>query len=269
MCANEVVRLRLGDVSGRLLKGLVLSPGSWVAWRAPTPALPIDELITSMSRRNTTPRLLSPPELRERKIDCPYFGARWAIALAVEAAATEAAVDPVEMAERWRGYEEAACQAAAANAAIAGSLLNSRPSPRLPFIDAPELTCAYAKTREIQHARYYEIIAEQAQRWRQIYRQTRGDPFDLWRVVFAAQLAFTWLALTNVMPARNEGFTDFIETAYASIDDKMPEVSWERAIRHVASLDIEWERGRVMSLGAIQKIFSECLWRNPQHWTGQ
>ena len=219
---------RFGDIAARLLGGRTQPnpPPDWRCWNEPVPALPIDDLINHLVRSNAEPRLRTPPELERHGITCPFYAMRFAIAVAVDAATATAGEDPAEMAERWRVQEKAARQAAAANAVIAGSLLQSarRPEPRLPFIEAPGLISAYRTTLLLQHTKPFDRIAEDARQWRQFYQRARGEPFDVWRAVFVCELGFVWAALTGAKPARNDEFAGFIEAAYASISEE--EVSW-------------------------------------------
>lgn len=256
---TAVTRWRFGDAAARLLNGRAYSspPDNWATWKEPSPALPIDDLIADLIRRNKEPRLLSRSELKERQgVVCPYYIARFAVAAAVDAATTAAAEDPAEMAKRWRIHEKAARQAITAIAAIDETLLSaSRPAPRLPFVETPELVAAYKTVLLLRRMDSFDRIADEAQKWRRFYQQARGKPFDVWRAVFAAELGFAWAALTGALPSRNEDFTYFVAAAYASIDDELSEFSWERAIRRVVKLSLDW-RGRGMSFAETQKIFS-------------
>jgi hypothetical protein len=85
MTGNGVLHWRFGDVAARLLGGHTQPdpPTGWPCWSEPTPALPIDDLVTRLRRRNAVPRLRSPAELKERDIPCPFYAARFAIAAAV------------------------------------------------------------------------------------------------------------------------------------------------------------------------------------------
>lgn len=255
---TAVMRWRFGDAAARLLNGHAYSspPDNWATWKAPSPALPIDDLVSDLIRRNREPRLLPASELKERQgVVCPFYIARFAVAVAVDAATTAAGEDPAEMAKRWRVHEEAAHQAIAAIATIGETLLSAcRPAPRLPLIETPELVNAYKTTLLVQRMGAFERIADEAQKWRRFYQQARGKPFDVWRTVFAGELGFAWVALTGAQPTRNEDFIYFVDAAFASIDEK-PEISWERTIRRVVSLDLDW-RGRGMSFAETQKIFS-------------
>jgi hypothetical protein len=256
---DDITHWRFGDVAERLLAGHseLNPPPDWHCWTKPAPALPIDDLIARLIRRNAEPRLQSPSELKEQQnVACPFYVVRFAIAAAVDAATAMAGEEPAEMAKRWRIQEEAARQAAAANATIGEALLQSvrRPAPRLPFLETPELIGAYKTVLMLRHIGAYDRIAEDARQWREFYQRARGDPLAVWRVTFAAELGFAWSALTGAVPAQNGEFTHFIATAYDSITDGLPEVSWDRPIRRVVGLGLDWE-DRGMSFAEAQKIF--------------
>lgn len=250
----EVIRWQFGDVAARLLGGRTQPnpPSDWLCWKEPTPALSIDDQITSLIRRNAHPRLRSRSELDP--IACPYYGARFAIAVAVDAATATAGADPTEMAKRCRVQEEAARQATEAIATISETLLQSshRPEPRLPRLKSPELIGAYKTALMLRQMGTFERIAADARQWQTFYQRARGEPFDTWRLTFVAELGFAWATLTGVRPARNEWFADFIADAYASIADD--EVWWDRAIRRAVALDLDW-LGRGMSFAEAQKLF--------------
>ena len=170
---------RFGDVTARLLATQPNPPSDWPCWNEPAPALPIDDQISYMIQRNAEPRLRTPPELERHGITCPFYAMRFAIAVAVDVATATAGEDPAEMAERWRIQENAARQAAAANATIAETLLQSaRPEPRLPFLETPELISAYKTSLLLQHTKTFDRIAEDARQWRQFYLRARGEPFE-------------------------------------------------------------------------------------------
>jgi hypothetical protein len=188
----EILRWQFGDVAARLLDGRTQPnpPPDWACWKEPVPALPIDRLITGLVHRNAPPRLRLAPELESCGVSCPYFGIRFAIAVAVDAATAAAAEDPIEMTRRWHAQEQAALRTAAENATLAETLLQParRPTPRLPFIESPELIDAYKAV--LRHKSACERVAEDAQRWQQFYQHTRRrDPWDVWRMVFAAELS--------------------------------------------------------------------------------
>jgi hypothetical protein len=62
-----------------------------------------------------------------------------------------------------------------------------------------------------------------------------GRPRLKWREEFIGSLAHAWWALTNCTPSANPQslFADFVEAAWRSGGDHLPELSWERAIRNV------------------------------------
>jgi hypothetical protein len=251
--------LRFGDVAQRLLVGRtqLTPPPVWRCWVEPTPPIPIDEMITDLMRRNAEPRLRAPVELKQQYVDCPYWVMRFAIAAAVDAASISAGKDPAEETKRYRTRAEAAEQATVAIETLRTAMLQSArsPSPRLPFLETPEVIAANKEVLAFRHSGALERIAEDARHCLQFYQHARGEPFDVWRVVFVAELGFAWSAMTGAMPTRSEQFTAFIVAAYDSVAGGQPEVHWDRAIRHVVDLDLDW-KNRGMSFAEVQKIYS-------------
>ena len=122
---DEIMRWRFGDAAERLLNGRTYSdpPDDWAAWEEPSSALPIDQTITKLKTTNRRPRLRSHAELKAQKIICPYYIARFAIAMAVDEATVAAVENPIDMTKRWRAHEVAARKAAPEIDKIAESLL--------------------------------------------------------------------------------------------------------------------------------------------------
>ena len=104
--------------------------------------LPIDRAITALRHSNRVPRLRPEEVLDARIIACPYYAARYATAMAVDAATVAAGDDPVDMARRWRAHEHAARDARASIAAIAQSLVLAAevPCTRWPLLEPDEVT---------------------------------------------------------------------------------------------------------------------------------
>jgi hypothetical protein len=256
---NEVLRWRFGDVAALLLAGCtqLTPPPDWRCWTEPTPLLPIDETIIALKRRNAQPRLREPAELKKQNVDCPFYFMRFAIAAAVDAATISAGNDPAEMAARYRTRAEAAEKAAAEIETLSTTVLESArsPAPRLPFLETPEVIWANKEVLAFRRRGALARIAEDAQHWLQYYQRARGEPFDVWRMVLVAELGFVWNAMTGAIPTQGEEFTAFIVAAFESAAGIQPKVSWERAIRRVIKLDLDWER-RGMSFAEAQKIYS-------------
>jgi hypothetical protein len=256
---DDITHWLFGDVAERLLAGRSepTPPSDWRCWTKPTPALPIDEMISDLMRRNREPRLRSRSGLSAEGIACPFYQLRFAIAAAVDAATEAGSEDPAQMAERWHSHEKKARQAAQVIKDIAASLPHSkqRPTPRLPLVEPPELISAYKMTMLLRHMGTFDCIADHARRYRQLFQYDRGEAHHTWRVVFAADLGFVWAALTGENPARTEPFIEFIIACFESIADGQPEVSWERPIRRALDLGLDW-RGRGNSFSKVLKNFS-------------
>jgi hypothetical protein len=122
-------------------------PPDWACWAERAPARPIDRALTALRQSNRKPRLRLREILAERSIACPYYGARWAIALAVDSATVSVAVYPADMVKRWRAHEEAAREARAGIAAIAESLVEAEKIPysHWPLLEQPEVDREYSK----------------------------------------------------------------------------------------------------------------------------
>ena len=255
---DDITHWRFGDVAERLLAGHSEPnpPPDWRCWTEPAPALPIDEMISDLMRRNWEPRLRSRSELSAEGIACPFYQLRFAAAAAVDAATEAASVDPAEMAKRWRSQEEKARRAAQAVEDIAASLPHSelRAVPRLPLVEPPELISAYKMTMLLRRVGTFNCIADYARRYRRLFQYDRGGPHDVWRAVFAADLGFAWAALTGENPTRTEPFIELIVACFESIADRQPEVSWERSIRRALALGLDW-RGRGNSFFEARKNF--------------
>jgi hypothetical protein len=256
---DDIIHWRFGDVAERLLAGHSepAPPPDWRCWIEPAPALPIDEMISDLRRRNREPRLRSRPELSADGIACPFYQLRFAVAAAVDVATEAASEDPAQMAKRWRSEEEKARRAAQVIKDIAASLPYSelRPTPRLPLVEPLELISAYKMVMLLRHMGTFDCIGDYARRYRQLFQYDRGEPYNLWRAVFVADLGFVWVALTGESPARTEPFIEFIVAAFASIADGQPEESWERSIRRALALGLDW-RGRGNSFSEVLKNFS-------------
>ena len=159
---------------------------------------------------------------------------------------------------RWSTQEQAALRAAAENTILAETLLQParRPSPRLPFFESPALIQAYQAVLRQRGA--YEVIADDARRWRQFYQHTRRrEPQDLWRMAFVIDMGVAWATLTGVAPTRGDSFIGFINAAFNSLlpDEADDEVAWDRAVRAVIELDLDWcQRG--LSSVEIERRFS-------------
>jgi hypothetical protein len=252
------MRWRFGDVAARLLAGrnFPSPPPSWACWIEPSPALPIDKVITALKRTNREPRLRSQSELEEQGIVCSYYSTRFAVAVAVDAAAAAADQQRTDMIERWRLHEEAATNAAAEIKIISETLLKSeqRPTPRAPDVESAEVFADYKTIMKFHRDGALERIAAYARQCQQFYQHDRGEASDVWKAVFAADLAFTWRILTGANPARTEPFIRFVTAAYESIGDDLPEVSWERAIRRALALGLDWQH-RGSSFDQVRKIF--------------
>jgi hypothetical protein len=64
IAANDITRLRFGDVAERLTgraRSFADPPPSWAHWQQPVPALPIDEAISELRQSN---RLHQPRQAR-------------------------------------------------------------------------------------------------------------------------------------------------------------------------------------------------------------
>ena len=242
----DVTRWRLGDVAERLLGGRKRwdPPPDWACWSEPAPVLPIDRAITALRHSNRVPQLRPEEVLDARIIACPYYAARYATAMAVDAATVAAGDDPADMARRWRAHEHAARDARASIAAIAQSLVLAAevPCTRWPLLEPDEVTRAYELVVMVHRIGGLDRIAEYARQSRQLFQNNQGDAGNVWRVVFAADLAFTWRVLTGSNPARTDPFVGFVAAAFESLtDDPSPE-PWENAVRRALAMELDWDR---------------------------
>jgi hypothetical protein len=214
-------------------------PPKWKCWIQPSPPLPIDEAITTLIQSNKIPHLRPKVELAVRGFRCPYFAVRWAVAMAVDAATVAAKDDPADMASRWRALEEFARAARGPVVAIAESLkCDSRVArTRWPLTEPPEVRYALELIFKLQQTNGLEHIANQAHSTRQLFQNNQGD---IWRLTFAADLGFTWVALTGERPARSDPYLNFVAAAFSSLSNT--EISWERAVRRALALGLDWER---------------------------
>jgi hypothetical protein len=238
---DDVTHWRFGDVAERLLGGRrqYQPPPGWPCWREPTPALPIDRAITALRESNREPRLRPQEQLGL----CPYYGVRWAIAMAADAATVAASDDAADMAERWRVQVEEARKAGAALAVLTESLLHpttQTPMTRWPMLEPAEVTQSYNAIFMLQRSGALDRLSEHARRARQFFENNQGAPEDVWRLVFCADLGFTWRLLTGANPARTEPFINFVAAAYESLDAPAA-VSWERSVRRALGLELDWD----------------------------
>jgi hypothetical protein len=244
-----ITRWRFGQVASVLLPGGEQCepwnwkpPTDWSCWDEPSPALPIDWVLTRLRHSNRPPQLRPRDELDTRGLPCPYYAARFAIALAVDAATMAAADDAAEMARRWRAHEHAASKARAGIKTIAESLTRAAsetPFTRWPLVESPEVRAAYKLIFALHQIGGLDRIEEHARRSRQVFQRDQGD---VWRAVFAAELGFFWRVLTDSPPARTTPFIDFITAAYESLMDDPPSVSWERPVRRALAMGLDWDR---------------------------
>jgi hypothetical protein len=239
---SDIIRNWRFDDAAKVLTGGRRSPEpppKWKCWIQPSPPLPIDEAVTTLIQSNKIPHLRPKEELEERGFQCPYYAVRWGVAMAVDAATVAAKDDPADMASRWRAAEEFARAAQAPVAAIAESLKRDSRAARtrwpltepLEGRDALELVFKLHQTNGLEH------IAKHAHSTRQLFQNNQGD---IWRLIFAADLGFTWVALTSERPARNDHYLNFVAAAFSSLGNT--EISWERAVRRALALGLDWER---------------------------
>jgi hypothetical protein len=245
MSAIDVTRWRFGDVAKRLLGGRTSyePPPNWAYWREPTPALPIDRAITTLRNSDRAPRLRPRETLDARVIACPYYGTRWATAMAVDAATVMARDDPAEMTARWRAHEKAAAESRHGIAAIAESLVRATQMPlsRWPMCVPEDVERTYEQIIRLHRSGGLDRISDQARVQRKFFQNNQGSREQIWRVVFAADLGLTWRALTGNNPARTEPFIAFVAATYDSLDAG-PSVSWENPIRRALAMGVDWDR---------------------------
>jgi hypothetical protein len=241
---DDITRWRFGDAAARLLGGRTRSdpPDDWPCWREPAPALAIDQMITRLKTENREPRLRSRAELEKKAIRCPYYLMRWIIAAAVDEATETAAYDPAEMMQRWRVHEEAASKAAAAINIIVETLLQPTmtPRPRMPALEPPDVMNAYKMTMMVRQSGALNRVVNNARQWQRIFQYDRSEPYHVWRLIFAANLCSAWQVLTGANPARTDPFIEFVEDAYTSLGDDLPEISWTRPIRRALDMGLNW-----------------------------
>jgi hypothetical protein len=242
---DDVTHWRFGDVAERLLGGRrqYQPPPSWPCWREPALALPIDHAITALRESNREPRLRPQEQLGL----CPYYGARWAIAMAVDAATVAASDDVADMAERWRVHADVIRKAAAEIAVVTASLLHpatQTPMTRWPIIEPPEIEQTYNMLCMLHHSGALARLVEHAHASAQVFANKQGSRSDVWKTVFAADLGFTWCLLTGTKPARTEPFISFVAAAYASLTDVPAAWSWDNAVRRALGLELDWDRYR-------------------------
>ena len=210
----------------------------WRYWQEPKTLLPIDEEIIRLWRSNHDPRLLSRKELADRGILCPFLHARWRIALGVHAAGIEAADDPAARAQAFEEIRDAA-RSAAPGIAKLGKLLLTRPSPLWPVVEAERIRTIYKLIYALDQLNGLDQVADYANVERHIFRRELGH---VGRRVFAAEMGRFWRDLTGSTPARTEPFIRFVASAHASLGDNMTEVSWDRAVRSMLAMGIDWSR---------------------------
>jgi hypothetical protein len=235
---------RFGDVAARLLGENRFTfrnpPPSWSPWKEPTAEskLPIDDVITRLRHSNRGPRLRSREDLNALGLACPYYAARWAIALAVENASVVAINDdPTQILGAWRKAEEA-FQKIREGTEMVEALLKARLLwPRWPLLRPPAINQVCDTMVELLRSGVLKHAEDDARIAQKTFRNNQGD---IWKLSFVAELGLAWRALTGTNPARTDPFADFIAAAYESVTDKPGEISWERTVRRVLKLGIDW-----------------------------
>ena len=196
-------------------------------------------MITSLRESHRGPRLRAPEALAARGLACPFYAVRWAIAMAVDAATVAAQDDPAEMARRWRLREQAVEQVAAGTAILAQSLTTKPPATRWPLLEPRDVTQTDEALFHLHRSGRLTRAADHARKLRQLFSNNQGN---VWRIVFVADLGFTWKALTGSNPTRTDPFVSFIAAAFESCSDNPPALSWEWTVRKALTLGLDWGR---------------------------
>jgi len=237
---------RFGDVAARLLDANKFTfgrpPPDWSLWAEPIAEskLPIDDIITKLCHSNREPRLRSREDLNALGLACPYYAARWAIALAVENATVIASNDdPSRILEAWRKAEEAV-QKIREGAEALEALLKARLLwPRWPLLRSPAINLVCNTMVELCRR---DGIVKRAEDDARIEQETfKNNQGDIWKLSFVAELGLAWRALTGTNPARTDPFLGFIAAAYESVTDKSDEISWEGTVRRALKLGVNWD----------------------------
>jgi hypothetical protein len=266
---TDATRLRFGDAAKRLTGGRIqyTPPADWKCGVEPTPALPIDETISELRQSNRLHRLRPREELSARGIVCPYYAARWATALAVDAATVAAGDDPKDMVRRWSMLERSAQQARDGIKGIADLLTTAQaPVTRWPLLEANDIQQAYdVLIRVLHQSGVLDRMVQHAHQSRRVFQGNQGDKDSIWRLVFAADLGFTWRVLTNSPPAETEPFMSFVAAAFNSLTDDPKPVSWERSIRRALALELDWDRYEKEFLQKVRrkKFLQKVRRKNP------
>lgn len=212
-------------------------------WKQPSSPLPVDRFVSEMRKQSRSPKIRSPAELAEvDELACPYAiardGVRWAATYAtiklhqdeVRASATAAMVK----------FSENVGEGIAVLQNLYGTLstiVEAQEHAYDPAVDA---------LSSLRGANYLLAAHSTLQRLQrpiqELYVQRLQTAGNIWRIEFTTSLFRVWWVLTGSDPTPSGRFIEFVEAAYQSLGDNVPELKWESAIK-TAKKNVKREYG--------------------------
>lgn len=209
-------------------------------WKQPSSPLPIDLSVSKLQKRNRYPKLRSPEDLSA----CPYAiardGVQWAATYAtIRLNQNELRTDATAAMQVFsKEVGEGIAVIRKLHGALA-TIYGAQEDAFDPDVDA--LSKSQLRDTDYLLAAYSLLQRlEKPIRGLSIQRSQRVG--NIWRIEFATALFRTWWLLTGRDPSPQGEFLEFVEGAYQSLGEELPEMHWESAIK-TAMQNVEREHG--------------------------
>lgn len=202
-------------------------------WKQPSSPLPVDRFVSELRKRPRSPKLRSPADLAALDdCACPYAIARdgvwWATVHAsfrsnrnelradVTAAMKEFSKDVGEgLTVIQKLYDRLS------------TIYRAQERAFDPAVDA----LSKSPLRDTDYLLLTHSTLQRLERpIRDLYVQRSQGVGNVWRIEFAASLFRPWWVLTGKDPSPKGQFVEFVDDAYQSLGDNLPETHWESAV---------------------------------------
>jgi hypothetical protein len=221
------------------------TPKNWKPWCEPSSPLPIDEFVTSLSGRKRSPTLRSANDLRSTYSElvpdgCPYQIVRRAISYAVAFAFSEQQ-KAKQVADRFVPFlADAKKQQAEIDPLISSLIATLEGILRLPAVHASHNALVAPNYDRLSHVKTLAELLLSAKatlplavtEMSQQHSRLSQNPGDVWGIAFVSALGSNWQGIVGKKPSSSGLFPEFVEAAWASLEDPSPAMrSWESQIK--------------------------------------
>lgn len=202
-------------------------------WKQPSSPLPVDRFVTELRKRTRAPKLRSPEDLSKlSELACPYAIARDGILWAATHATIRLHQNGLRpsVTAAMEQFSKDVGDGIAVIQKLYGALSTIYQAQEHAFDPAVD----ELSETPLRDADYLLATHSMLQRLEEplhrLYVQRSQRVGNIWRIEFAKSLFRVWWLLTGEDPTPQGQFVEFVDDAYQSLADSLPEMSWESAI---------------------------------------